>query len=112
MTAWKANTGIYFSFADCQIDDPINSDNENYVKNALRKRINLAGTQIILIGKDTKLKTRYVKWENEVATEKNCRLIAVNLDGSRQINSATCRVGLTAWERFLLPSDQRLYSMP
>ena len=50
----------------------------------------MAGTFISLIGGDTKSKHKYVRWELEVALEKGCRIIGVNLDGSRQMNSETC----------------------
>ena len=38
---------------------------------------------VLLIGGDTFTKTTYVKWEVEVAVEKGCRLIGVNLNNSR-----------------------------
>ncbi len=50
----------------------------------------MAGTFISLIGQDTKSKHKYVRWELEVALEKNCRIIGVNLDGSRRMNPNTC----------------------
>lgn len=90
MCAWKNNTRIDFNFADCQLNDEINSGNESYIKRKCRERINMAGTFISLIGQDTKFKHKYVRWELEVALEKGCRIIGVNLDGSRQINSNTC----------------------
>ena len=32
MKAWKENENIDFNFTDCQLDDDINSDDEDYVK--------------------------------------------------------------------------------
>lgn len=90
MRAWKENENINFDFIDCQLDKEINSEDEEYIKSICRKRINMAGTFISLIGEDTKSKHKYVKWELEVALEKGCRIIAVNLDGSRQINPNRC----------------------
>lgn len=90
MQAWKANKHINFNFTDCQLNTAILSENEAYIKRLCRERINMAGTLIVLIGKDTYLKHKFVKWEVEVALEKNCRIIAVNLDGSRQLNPSTC----------------------
>nr|WP_244148350.1 TIR domain-containing protein [Mannheimia varigena] len=66
------------------------SENESYIKRKCRKRINMAGTFISLIGQDTKYKHKYVRWELEVALEKGCRIIGVNLDGYRQMNLNTC----------------------
>jgi hypothetical protein len=50
----------------------------------------MAGTYLMLIGEDTRHKHKYVRWEAEVALEKGCRIIGVNLDGWRRINSSTC----------------------
>lgn len=50
----------------------------------------MAGKFIQLIGMDTRYKYKYVRWEAEIAIEKGCTVIGVNLDGSRQIVEATC----------------------
>jgi hypothetical protein len=50
----------------------------------------MAGTYMMLIGADTRFKHQYVKWEAEVALEKGCRIIGVNLDGWRTMNKETC----------------------
>ena len=90
MQAWKANENIDFNFTDCQLQNEINSDNEGYIKQECRKRINMAGKYVLLIGKDTKSKHKYVRWEAEVAIEKGCTIIGVNLDGSRSMVRETC----------------------
>lgn len=90
MLAWKANKNIDFSFADCQLNGELNSENEAYIKKKCRERVNMAGTYVMLIGKDTKSKHKYVRWEAEVAIEKDCTIIGVNLDGSRQMVQSTC----------------------
>ena len=90
MQAWKANEHIDFNFADCQLENEINSENEAYIKRKCRERIDMAGTFVALIGQDTRSKHKYVRWEMEVAREKGCRIIGVNLDGSRQVVDATC----------------------
>lgn len=90
MCAWKNNSKIDFNFADCQLAQELNSENEAYIKKKCRERINMAETFISLIGKDTKSKHKYVRWELEVALEKGCRIIGVNLDGTRYMNPNTC----------------------
>lgn len=90
MKAWKANTKFDFNFADFQIEKAINSENEEYIKSLIRKRINMSGTFISLIGADTKSKHKFVRWEMEVALEKNCRIIGVNLNGSRNFDNVRC----------------------
>lgn len=90
MQAWKANEHIDFNFTDCQLDAEIDSENEAYIKGKCRERINMAGTFIVLIGQDTRSKHKYVRWEMEVALEKKCRIIGVNLDDSRRVVDANC----------------------
>lgn len=90
MQAWKANEHIDFNFTDCQLDKEINSESEAYIKTKCRERINMAGTFAVLIGQDTRSKHKYVRWEMEVAIEKGCRIIGINLDGSRKVVDANC----------------------
>lgn len=90
MQARKANEHIDFDFTDCQLQASINSENESYIKNICRARINMASTFAILIGEDTRSKHKYVRWEMEVAIEKKCRIIGINLDGSRRVDANTC----------------------
>ncbi len=80
MTAWKANGHIDFNFCDCQLQQELNSENEAYIKRRCRERINMAGTYLMLIGEDTRYKHRYVTWKAEVAMEKGCTVIGVNLN--------------------------------
>lgn len=90
MKAWKENEHIDFDFTDCQLTDEINSEDEAYIKRKCRERINMAGKYVMLIGEDTRSKHKYVRWEAEVAIEKGCTIIGVNLDGSKQMNGGTC----------------------
>ncbi|HLQ66478.1 MAG TPA: TIR domain-containing protein [Candidatus Limnocylindrales bacterium] len=83
MRAWKENEHIDFDFTDCQLPEAVNSDDEAYVKRCIRVRINMASTYAMLIGKDTRFQRKFVPWEAEVAIEKKCRLIGINLNGSR-----------------------------
>ena len=87
MKAWKNNKNMDFDFIDLQIDKEINSDNEAYIKRILRDKITRSGTFIQIIGDNTKSKHKYVRWEAEVAIEKNCRLICVNINGDREMYS-------------------------
>ncbi len=90
MQAWKENEKIDFDFRDCQLQDDINSEDEDYIKTKCRKRIIMASKFIQLIGEDTRHRYKYVRWEAEVALEKGCTIIGVNLDGSRQMVDKTC----------------------
>jgi hypothetical protein len=90
MQAWKNHDNIDFNFADCQLSSEVNSDSEEYIKRKCRERINLAGKYVLLIGNDTKSKHKYVRWEAEVAIEKGCTIIGVNLDNKRSMQESTC----------------------
>lgn len=90
MLAWKESEHIDFDFTNCQLGNEINSENEAYIKSKCRERINMAGTFAVLIGQDTRSKHKYVRWEMEVAVEKKCRIIGINLDKSRSVVDATC----------------------
>ena len=90
MQAWKENENIDFNFANCQLHKEINSENEPYIKSKCRERINMSGKYLLLIGKKTKSKHKYVRWEAEVAIEKGCTIIGVNRDGSRIMVRDTC----------------------
>ncbi|MCD5995731.1 TIR domain-containing protein [Pseudomonas sp. CDFA 602] len=90
MGAWKKNTRIDFDFADCQLNMALNSEDEDYIKRKCRERIDMAGTFALLIGRDTRSKHKYVRWEIQVAIEKGCKLIGINLDGARQVNTDLC----------------------
>jgi len=90
MQAWKQNEHIDFNFTDFQLTGELDSENEAYIKRKCRERINMAGKYAMLIGTDTRSKHKYVHWEAEVAIEKQCTIIGVNLNGSRRMQTATC----------------------
>lgn len=90
MKAWKRSDNTSFNFADCGLRNEINSEREDYIKRVCREHLKGAGTFIQLIGEDTRYKYKYVRWEAEVAIEKGCRLIAVNLNGSTTYDESTC----------------------
>ena len=83
MCAWKAHPQIPFNFADFQLDEAINSTTPYYIKSVCAAKVRRADTLILLIGDDTYTKTVFVKSEVEVAVEKGCRLIGVNLNNCR-----------------------------
>ena len=86
MTAWKAHEHIDFDFCDCQLAHELNSQDEDYIKRECRARIKMSGHYLLLIDDDTRSKHKYVRWEAEVAVEKGCTIIGVNLDKTRFIN--------------------------
>jgi len=83
MCAWKAHEHIDFNFQDFQLDEAINSNRPYYIKSVCSGKVRRADTFVLLIGNDTYTKTVFVKDEVEVAVEKGCRLIGVNLNNCR-----------------------------
>jgi hypothetical protein len=83
MCAWKAHEHINFNFANFQLDEAISSENPTYIKWVCRNKVKKVDTFVLLIGEDTFTKTLFVRAEVEVAIEKGCRLIGVNLNNCR-----------------------------
>jgi hypothetical protein len=108
MLAWKAHEHIDFDFCDCQLQNEIRSEDETYIKNKCRARIQMAGTFVQIIGADTRNKYKYVRWEAEVALEKKCRIIGVNIDGWRRINEETCPPILRSKGVMFVPFSPRI----
>jgi MTH538 TIR-like domain (DUF1863) len=90
MQAWKVNEHIDFNFTDCQLEQQLFSENEQYIKSKCRERLFLAGKYVMLIGEDTKSKHKYVRWEAEVAIDKGCTIIGVNINGKRDLDVDRC----------------------
>lgn len=90
MKAWKKSDNTDFNFAECGLRNEIDSENENYIKRVCRNHLKNAGTFIQLIGENTRYKYKYVRWEAEVALEKGCRIIGVNLNGERSYDADRC----------------------
>ena len=85
MTAWKANKKIDFNFYDAHDINNLmkkgqTSDEQIYKK--LRERMNNAKQVIVLVGEKTKNLYKFVRWEINLAIEKDLPIIAVNLDNS------------------------------
>ena len=92
MKGWKANEKIDFDFRDAHDLDTMTSraQGEDYVKRNLRSRLSQSKTALVLIGAKTKNLFKFVRWEMEVALSLDLPIIAVNLGGSRQMNSDNC----------------------
>lgn len=110
MQAWKEHEHIDFNFTDCQLASELNSEDENYIKRKCRERINMAGKYVMLIGEDTHSKHKYVRWEAEVAIEKGCTVIGVNLDGSRRMVEKTCPPIIRDIGAIFVPFSPRIIS--
>jgi adenylate kinase family enzyme len=85
MTAWKAHDGFTFNFQNAHdINSARDSSQEESIKRQLRERFANSKLLIVLIGKNTKYLTKFVRWEMETALRLGLPIIGVNLNGSRQ----------------------------
>jgi len=92
MKGWNALPTVPFSFADAHNLGPelTYRASEATVKRALRQRFSNAKNVIVLVGQKTRNLYRYVRWELEVALQLDLPIIAVNLNGNREIDYDLC----------------------
>ncbi len=90
MLAWKEDEHIDFHFESLQLHKKTKIEDEATIKSICRDQINPAGKYVMLIGTDTKDEHTYVHWEAEVAIEKGCTIVGVNLDQARKMKLETC----------------------
>jgi hypothetical protein len=85
MTAWKANDDLSLNFQNAHdLNTARDSSQEESIKRQLRERFANSKLFIVLIGEKTRLLTKFVKWEMEVALKLDLPIVGVNLNGSRQ----------------------------
>jgi hypothetical protein len=92
MKGWNALHNIDFNFYDAhevfKLTD--RADDEDYIKSILKKRFAEAKQVILLIGDKTKNLFKYVRWELDVAIGLDLPIIAVNLNGKREMDNDLC----------------------
>ncbi len=91
MKAWKENGKIAFNFHNAhEINNLRDGSSEQTIKNKLRERLQNTKVIVILIGEHTKNLYKYVRWEMEYAVEKDIPIIAVNLNGKKDLDASKC----------------------
>jgi hypothetical protein len=86
MKGWKSNENIDFNFYDAHdIKTITDRASEETIKRTLRERFSSAKQVIVLIGEHSKNLYRYVRWEIEIALKLDLPIIAVNLNGKKEI---------------------------
>lgn len=107
MCAWKAHEHIDFNFADFQLDEAIRSTDPYYIKKVCRAKVRRVDTFVLLIGRDTHTKTQFIKDEVDVAIEKGCRLVGVNLNDCR-FRDALCPTFFADKGALFVPFSSRI----
>lgn len=91
MKGWKQNEHVDFDFHDAHVLNRLmDGSSEETVKAKLRERLANTKQAIVLIGDQTKNLYRYVRWELDTCLRLNIPIVAVNLNGKRQIDSNLC----------------------
>jgi hypothetical protein len=90
MQRWHAVEFRDFRFEHCGGGNAPHGRDEAAVKQCARSRMDDGGVYVALIGDGTAAAVPEMRWEVAIALEKNCRIIAVNLDGSRRMVPLTC----------------------
>lgn len=90
MQRWHAVEFRNFRFEYCAGGGAPHHCDEATVTRCARSRLDDSGVYIALIGDGTSAAVPEMAWEVAVAREKRCRIIAVNLDGSRRMVPLTC----------------------
>lgn len=84
MTAWSENEKFSFNFYNAHDLNTARDDSQvESIKRQLRERFENSKLLVVLIGERTRLLTRFVKWEMEVALRLGLPIVGVNLNGNR-----------------------------
>lgn len=91
MKGWKENERIDFDFYDAHDLRPLTDRaSEETVKLRLRERMTNAKQVMVLVGEHTKNLYHFVRWEIQLAMDKDLPIIVVNLNNKRRHDPDCC----------------------
>ena len=91
MLAWKQNDNTDFQFYNAHdLNRLLPTSNEETIKRKLRQRLLNTKVFIVLIGQSTQYLYKFVRWEMEQALGLDIPIIAINLNGKRQMDEDRC----------------------
>jgi MTH538 TIR-like domain (DUF1863) len=91
MCAWKQNDNSNFNFFNAHdLNYARDTSLEESIKAQLRIRLQNSKIFVLLIGDKTRYLTKFVQWEIEQAIAAKMPIIAVNLNGKREIDNDRC----------------------
>lgn len=91
MKGCKSHDHVDFDFRDAhELKEIRDWSQPDTVKRTLRQRFSTTGQVIVLIGDETKHHHRFVRWEMDVALSLDSPIIAINLNGLRQMDPELC----------------------
>ena len=87
---WDANDKFEFEFNDAHETNTILDKSEASIKAGLQERFRSTKIFVLLIGEHTKYLHKYVRWEIEQAIKREIPIIAVNINGEKQLDYDLC----------------------
>ena len=105
---WDANDDFEFTFNDAHQINTILDKSEESIKAGLQERFRNTKIFILLIGDHTKYLYKYVKWEIEQAIKREIPIIAVNINGKREIDYSLCPAVLQEELAIHIPFKQKI----
>lgn len=95
LKAWKENSRVEFDFVNVhdyfQIPQAVlDRDNENLIKEYLKKRLGMTEVFIVIVGEHTANLYKYVRWEIQEAIDRRIPIIAVNISGTNGVDDKYC----------------------
>lgn len=91
MKAWRDSEHMLFNFYDAHgLSQSRDTSLESTIKASLRQRMSNAKAFGILVGEGTRYLYKFVRWEIEQAIGLDLPIIAINLNGSKQMDPNRC----------------------
>ncbi|PIC81076.1 hypothetical protein CSV75_04665 [Sporosarcina sp. P18a] len=97
LVAWSKNDNGHFDikFDDTSVGVSIKSEDANYIKSVIKRKITESNIFLILIGKNTHL-SDWCNWEIEKAVELKKRIVAVKIQSTYTTPAGLYGIG-TKW---------------
>lgn len=91
MCAWKQNDRSNFDFYNAHdLNSARDTSLEESIKAQLRIRLQNSKIFVLLVGDKTRYLVKFLRWEIEQALARKMPIIAVNLNGKREIDLDRC----------------------
>ena len=105
---WDANDKFEFEFNDAHEINTILDKSEASIKAGLQERFRSTKIFVLLIGEHTKYLYKYVRWEIEQAIKRGIPIIAVNINGKKQLDDDLCPPILTSELAIHIPFKEKI----
>lgn len=112
MKGWKVNDNVDFNFYDAHDLRPLRDwTSDQTIFSRLRERMCNAKQAIVLIGPYTKNLRKFVPWEIELAKAKQLPIVAVNLNGKREMDPDRCPASLREYPAVHVPFKMKIIKL-